>query len=47
MTIAIPHGQESLAKEVLEAPSGEGRWPRICDRACAIAAPRVRCAHVL
>lgn len=30
-------GQPALAHKAGEAavPSGEGRWPRICERACA------------
>ena len=34
-------------REAVAVPSGEGRWPRICERRCASVALAVRCNHVL
>lgn len=33
-------------QEAAAMPSGEGRWPRICEKRCASVALAVRCNHV-
>lgn len=41
-------GNDSLKpQEAAAVPSGEGRWPRICERQRAVMALVVRCDHVL
>lgn len=40
-------GLASLAQEVDAVKASEGRWPRICDRACAPRTPGMGCDHVL
>jgi hypothetical protein len=41
-------GGDSLQPgDAVAVPSGEGRWPRICERWCASMALAVRCNYVL
>lgn len=40
-------GHSLRLQEAVAVPSGEGRWPRICERRCASEALAVRCNHVL
>jgi hypothetical protein len=40
-------GPLDAGQEAQAAAASEGRWPRICERARAAEAARVRCAHVL
>ena len=40
-------GHSLRLQEAVAVPSGEGRWPRICESRCARVALAVRCDHVL
>jgi hypothetical protein len=41
------HDAAQEAQEAQATTASEGRWPRICERARAIEAAKVRCMHVL
>lgn len=46
-TMGAQGGDSPALQEAVAAPSGEGRWPRICERRRASVTLVVRCNHVL
>ncbi len=45
-TMGAQGGHSLRPQEAVAIPSGEGRWPRICEKRCAREALVVRCNHV-